>query len=111
MPIYEFKCNHCGNIFNLLCKGFGIPETTRCDKCDSGDIKKLISKVNYHSSGSDRFSSYNPNSSKSDAFYKDTRNIGLHAEQMLKKAGVAPSDDFKAKLERVRTDPGSILKD
>jgi len=30
---------------------------------------------------------------------------------MLKKAGVEPTDDFKNKLERVRTDPGSVLKD
>jgi hypothetical protein len=30
---------------------------------------------------------------------------------MLEKAGVKPTEEFKSKLERLRTDPGSIIKD
>ena len=67
--------------------------------------------MSYHSSGSDRVCSYNPKARKSDSFYKDSRNIGLNAEQMLEKAGVKPTEEFKSKLERLRTDPGSVIKD
>jgi hypothetical protein len=30
---------------------------------------------------------------------------------MLKQAGVKPTEEFKSKLERLRTDPGSVMKD
>ena len=67
--------------------------------------------MSYHSSGAERLSSYDPKARKSDSFYKDSRNIGLNAERMLDRAGVKPTDEFKNKLERLRTDPGSVLKD
>jgi hypothetical protein len=71
----------------------------------------MISKGNYHQSETDRLSSYDPKASKSDAFYKDSRNIGIHAEQVLKKAGVKPTEEFKNKIEKLRTNPGSVIKD
>ncbi len=111
MPIYEFKCQECGYINSLLVQGYTLPKDVKCDKCGSKDLKKIISKVNYHTSSSDRLSSYNPNARQSDNFYKDSRNIGLHAEHMLEKAGVKPTEEFKSKLEKLRTDPGSVIKD
>ena len=96
---------------SILIQGYKGPEDLTCDECGSDDLKRIISKVNYHTSSSDRLSSYNPNARKSDSFYKDSRNIGLNAEQMLKKAGVKPTEEFKSKLERLRTDPGSVMKD
>ncbi|MGO9146085.1 MAG: FmdB family zinc ribbon protein [Desulfomonilia bacterium] len=111
MPIYEYKCLRCSHVTSILIQGYKGPEDITCDECGSDDLKRIISKVNYHTSSSDRLSSYNPNARKSDSFYKDSRNIGLNAEQMLKQAGVKPTDEFKSKLERLRTDPGSVMKD
>ena len=110
MPIYEYKCNACGDIQSVLVQGFKNPDELTCASCGSSDLKRIISKVNYLASGSDRLSSYNPASRHSDSFYKDTRNIGLHAEHMLEKSGVKPTEEFKTKLERLRTDPGSVIK-
>jgi putative FmdB family regulatory protein len=111
MPIYEYKCSSCFHITGILVQGFSEPDNLKCESCGSDGLRKIISKVNYHGSQTDRLASYNPNSRKSDSFFSDSRNIGLEAERMLKKAGVEPTDDFKAKLEKVRTDPGSVLKD
>lgn len=111
MPIYEFKCTSCNLVMDLLVQGYTIPEELTCEQCGSRKLKKIISSGHYHQLESDRLSSYSPGAQKSDNFYRDTRNIGLHAEQMLKKAGVKPTDEFKSKLERLRTDPSSIIKD
>jgi putative FmdB family regulatory protein len=111
MPIYEFKCSECGQVMEVLVPGYTVPDDITCRQCGSGEVKKMISKGNYHQSGSDRLSSYDPTKPKSDSFYKDSRNIGLHAEQMLRKAGVKPTEEFKNKIERLRTNPGSVLKD
>ena len=111
MPIYEYKCLQCSHVTSSLVQGYHQPKDITCERCGSDNLKRIISRVNYHASGSDRLSSYDPKARQSDGFYKDSRNIGLNAERMLKKAGVEPTDEFKSKLERLRTDPGSVIKD
>ena len=111
MPIYEYKCSSCLHVTSFLVQGFSSPADLKCESCGSDVLNKIISKVNYHGSQTDRLASYDSSSRKSDSFFSDSRNIGLEAEHMLKRAGVEPTDDFKAKLEKVRTDPGSVLKD
>jgi len=111
MPIYEYKCNKCGKITTLLVKGFKDPDDLECTHCGFKNLKRIISTVNSPSSHRERLASFDEHANKPDSFYKDTRNIGLHAERMLEKAGIEPTDDFKAKLDRVRTDPSSVTKD
>lgn len=111
MPIYEYKCAACAQVTSVLIRGFKDPDGLTCEHCGGKDLTKIISPVNYHSSHADRLAGYNPRARQNDSFYKDTRNIGLEAERMLKKAGVEPTDDFKHKLEKARTDPGGVLKD
>jgi putative FmdB family regulatory protein len=40
MPIYEYKCNQCGEDFEMLVFG---NKTVDCPKCSSQDIKKKMS--------------------------------------------------------------------
>ena len=111
MPIYEYSCRACSHITTRIVQGYTDPDDLACEQCGSMDLKRIISRSNYHSSSADRLASFDPKTRQSDAFYKDSRNIGLHAEQMLEKAGVKPTEEFKSKLERLRTDPGSVIKD
>jgi putative FmdB family regulatory protein len=111
MPIYEYECSKCGEVTDILVSGFKDPKGLKCKNCGSKGLKRIISKVNFPSSQKDRLASYDSRAKRSDSFYKDTRNIGLDAERMLKRAGVEPTEDFKAKLEKVRTDPSSVIKD
>ena len=61
MPIYEYKCNKCNNMFEILHKSSHINDGVFCPACNSQDCKKLISpfiaagtKSNYISSGCDK---------------------------------------------------------
>lgn len=48
MPIYEFKCKSCGEIFeSFVIKSH---ENVSCPKCGSVDLEKLISATNISSS-------------------------------------------------------------
>jgi hypothetical protein len=67
--------------------------------------------VSYHVSEGDRLAHYDPNAPKGDDFYKDSRNIGLHAKKRAQQMGVDLGASFETKLEKLRTDPGSVLKD
>jgi putative FmdB family regulatory protein len=111
MPIYEYECGACGRLVSMLVTRHQDPEGLTCDSCGSKDLKRVISQVNFHLPQGDRLSSYTPGSEKDAGFYRDSRNIGLRAEQMLKKAGVDPGDAFKSKLDNLRSDPSRILKE
>jgi putative FmdB family regulatory protein len=111
MPIYEYRCRTCSHVTTVLVQGYCTPGGLSCEKCGSSHLKRIISKTNYHSSSADRLSSYDPKARQTDGFYRDSRNIGLHAEHMLKQAGVKPTDEFRNKLEKLRTDPSSVVKD
>ena len=44
MPLYEFECNKCKHPFDKVMSIKKMEtETVPCPKCDSDDVKKLIS--------------------------------------------------------------------
>lgn len=47
MPIYEFKCGHCGTVFEELVRNGDAP---RCPSCGSGEVQRLLSAFAVHSS-------------------------------------------------------------
>ena len=46
MPIYEYKCEHCNETFEVLQK-FSDDPLTECILCDEGPVKKLISASSF----------------------------------------------------------------
>jgi|UniRef100_A0A7V5XHE5 putative FmdB family regulatory protein len=50
MPIYEFQCEDCGEIFEELILGNREDEIV-CKKCKSSRVKKLMSQVAFKSGG------------------------------------------------------------
>ena len=50
MPVYEYRCSKCGNVFERL-QRFSDPELTVHDEC-GGPVEKLISRSGFHLKGS-----------------------------------------------------------
>lgn len=46
MPIYEYKCEHCQETFEVLQK-FSDEPLTECILCSNGPVKKLISASSF----------------------------------------------------------------
>jgi len=84
-------------------------ESMVCPDCGKTELRKLVSKVAYHQSEMDRIDSYDPSARQSDTFMKDTRNIGLHAKKRARQMGVDLGSSFDAKVEKLRTNPGSVV--
>ena len=110
MPIYEYECSFCAMKFQSLIMKKDQEKDLVCPECGGKKLNRLISRVTYHVSEQDRLASYNAKEAKSDAFFKDTRNIGLHARKRARQMGVDLGEQFETKLEKLRTDPGSVLK-
>ena len=109
MPIYEYLCQLCGKEFQYLVLRKEDEKNLSCPGCKGRDLKKLVSRVAHHASEQDRLSAYDPSSPKDDAFYKDTRNIGLQAKKRAQQMGVDLGSGFESKLDRLRTDPGKVF--
>jgi putative FmdB family regulatory protein len=54
MPIYEFKCKKCGNIFEFLCFHSDEKENPACPSCGGKKSEKLLSVFSSSSSGADK---------------------------------------------------------
>ena len=111
MPIYEYECKACGHQFQALVMKNEEEKGLICQECGRGKLKRLISRAAYHASQQERLDSFDPNAPKDDAFYKDSRNIGLSAQKRAQQMGVDLGKGFEEKLEKLRTDPGSVIKD
>ena len=111
MPIYEYQCLGCDCEFQKLILKKEEEKELTCPKCGGRDMKRIISKVAYHLSEGDRLSSFDPSARQTDSFYSDTRNIGLSAQKKAQEMGVDLGKGFSEKLERLRTDPGSVFKE
>jgi len=81
-----------------------------CPDCGDTRLRRLVSRVVYHQSEGDRIDSYDPSTRQSDTFMKDTRNIGLHAKKRARDMGVDLGSSFDAKVEKLRTNPGSVFE-
>ena len=46
MPIYEYRCRKCGNVFEEWVKTFDSPELEPCPKC-GGDAERIISNTSF----------------------------------------------------------------
>jgi putative FmdB family regulatory protein len=109
VPIYEYSCKACGAEFQYLVLKREDEEGLRCPGCRGKELKKLVSRAVFHVSEQDRLNTYDVNAPKDDGFYKDTRNIGLHAKKRAQQMGVDLGSDFETKLDRLRTDPGRVF--
>jgi putative FmdB family regulatory protein len=111
MPLYEYQCHSCGNEFQELILKTAEEKKLSCPACGNKKISRLISRVAYHRSEGDRLNSFDPNVRQSDGFYRDNRNIGLSAQKRARQLGVDLGKGFNEKLEKLRSNPGSVFDD
>ena len=111
MPIYEYMCQSCQGQFQTLIMKASDEKSLTCPDCKGHHLRRLISRVAYHQSEKARLENYDATAHQSDSFYKDSRNIGLQAKKRAQEMGVDLGSGFEAKLEKLRTDPGSVLND
>ena len=46
MPIYEYRCNNCGELQEVLHKSRKNIESIKCSNCGDEDVTRLFSTVN-----------------------------------------------------------------
>lgn len=54
MPIFEYRCEACGKVFDVLVKSSERDQEQRCPQCQSEKVKKVFSTFGVGSSGSSK---------------------------------------------------------
>jgi putative FmdB family regulatory protein len=90
MPLYEYKCENCGEQFEVIQK-FSDPLVEKCPKCGRGPVHKLLSSPAIQFKGSGWY--ITDYARKSDSKTDSTRDSGAEA----KSDGTGASTDKSAK--------------
>jgi putative FmdB family regulatory protein len=107
VPIYEYRCDDCGNLFEMLQKFSDAPIET-CDLC-GGPLRKVLHPVAIHFKGSGfyttdyaRKSSSSPSSGGGDG--ADTSHIagGSDEAPTFKMSDKAKAENRQKKTERAK---------
>jgi len=109
MPIYEYQCETCGKITDVLILNLKQAEKIFCQSCNGKHLVRVLSRVVVHKTETQRLNEFDSRQPRDDSFYKDDRNIGLWAKKRMKELGVDLGSSFDESVEKART--GKVLED
>ncbi len=108
MPIFEYECHRCRAISTFLILKKEDEAKLSCKGCGGKKMSKIISRVTYHRSESDRLAELDSRKPQAEEYYKDSRNVGLWAKKRAKELGADLGPQFDEIVESART--GKILE-
>jgi putative FmdB family regulatory protein len=94
MPIYEYKCESCGEQFEVLQK-FSDKPLTDCILCSEGPVKKLISASSFILKGAGFYVNDYPSASRKQATASDKK-TNINSDTSKKSSGDSKSPKEKA---------------
>ncbi len=54
MPIYEFRCTQCGEVFEILSVRSDETIEMKCPKCSGENVERIMSRASFNTSGSSK---------------------------------------------------------
>jgi putative FmdB family regulatory protein len=102
MPLYEYRCQACGESSTLLVLKNSTQELI-CTQCGSGELRRLMSGFAVHKTEATRLKELDTKRRPDGSFYHDDRNIGLWAKKRTRELGVDLGDSLDEKIEKART--------
>jgi putative FmdB family regulatory protein len=103
VPIYEYECRSCSRITSALILKKEEEKILRCELCGGDRLTRVLSRFALHKTEGQRLQDFDPRGPKSDAFYRDRRNIGLWAKKRAMELGADLGPGFDEVLEKART--------
>lgn len=94
MPIYEYKCENCGDTFEILQK-FNEEPLTECILCHKGPVKKLISVSSFVLKGPGFYVNDYPSASRGQAAKKEKRSSSTSTSSSTSSTTTSPKKETK----------------
>lgn len=109
MPIYEYQCQSCGKITEILVLHSKQIEKIWCRSCQGNLLVRVLSRVVVHKTETQRLNEFDSRKPRDDSFYRDDRNLGLWAKKRIKELGVDLGSGLDETIEKARS--GKVLDD
>ena len=103
MPIYEYRCRHCGKVSSFFTRAINDPLQPVCDHCQSQDMQRRMSAfamgrtVQSVHQGSPAVSGAPPLD-----YYSDPRNIGRQVEESFTRYGMEMPESVRETIDAAR---------
>ncbi len=115
MPIYEYRCLHCGKRVSLLFRTFAAANEAkpRCPSCHGEDLRRLVSRVRLMTSEESRLESLASPDSLGDVDENDPRSMARWMRRMGQEVGEDLGPEFGEVVDRLEAgeNPEDIEKD
>ncbi len=107
MPIYEYRCQSCGEVSSFFIRSIGAQLEPVCQHCQSTDLQRRMSTF---AMGRTLESVHEgaPSTPASLDYYRDPRNIGRNVEQSFTRHGVDMPESVRQTIDAARE--GSLPK-
>jgi len=106
MPIYEYLCKECGRVSTFLVLSIRDPFHPKCQRCQSGKMTRLISRVARVRSEESRLESLADPSKLGDIDEKDPASMARWMKRMGKELGEDLGEDFDSALDQAMEEEG-----
>ncbi len=94
MPIYEYRCQHCGQKSDVFFRTFSAVTDARCPHCDSEQIDRLVSRVSFLKSWGSSLDWMPSGESMYDVDQDDPQAMEGWLERMRQEQGADLGDSF-----------------
>ncbi len=115
MPIYEYRCLHCGKRVSLWFRTFAAAgeSTPRCPHCQSEKLRRLVSRVRVLASEESRLEKLADPDSLGDVDENDPKSVARWMRRMGQEAGEDLGPEFGEVVDRLEAgeSPEDIERD
>jgi len=115
MPIYEYRCLHCGRRVSLFFRTYAAASEARprCPACQSEELSRLVSRVRLMTSEETRLENLASPDSLADVDENDPRSVARWMRRMGQEAGEDLGPEFDEVVDRLEAgeSPEEIEKD
>ncbi len=103
MPIYEYRCLHCGKRVSLFLRSFSAADDAqpRCPRCQSTELRRLVSRVSVLSSEESRIDRLADPSSLGDVDENDPKSVARWMRRMGQETGEDLGPEFTEVVDRL----------
>ena len=103
MPIYEYRCESCGQISEVFHRSLERALIPECESCTESELKRVVSRFATPKTEAQVLDQYGaPGPGAGPDAYRDPRQIGRWAEERFEQMGVEMPSEAKQMIDAAR---------
>ncbi len=102
MPIYEYRCNGCGQVSSFFLRSISTPLEPSCSYCQGKDMQRRMSSFAMGKTEQGVQERLSGSGLSSQEYYGDPRNIGRNVEDAFRRHGMDIPPSVRESIDSAR---------